>query len=79
MQTIAVDILGLFPDSSSGNHYILVATDYFTTWAEAYTIQNQEAATVADKLVFNFFLCFSPPEQLHSEPVPLPTIPRVMG
>ena len=41
--------------------------DYFTRWAEAYAIQNQEATTVADKLVSNFFLRFSPPEQLHSD------------
>ena len=67
MQTIAVDILGPFPDSPSGNRYILAAMDYFTRWVEAYAIPNQEAATVADKLVSNFFLRFSPPEQLHSD------------
>jgi len=67
MQTVAVDILGPFPDSPSGNRYILAAMDYFTRWAEAYAIPNQEAATVADKLVSNFFLRFSPPEQLHSD------------
>jgi transposase InsO family protein len=67
MQTVAVDILGPLPQTSSGNRYILVAMDYFTRWAEAYAIQNQEATTVADKLVSNFFLRFSPPEQLHSD------------
>ena len=67
MQTVAVDILGPLPQTSSGNRYILVAMDYFTHWAEAYAIQNQEATTVADKLVSNFFLRFSPPERLHSD------------
>ena len=52
---------------ASGNRYILVAMDYFTRWAEAYAIPNQEAATVTDKLVSNFSLRFSPPEQLHTD------------
>lgn len=67
MQIIAVDILCLLLDSSSGNRYILVVMDYFTRWVEAYAIPNQEAATVADKLVTNFFLRFSIPEQLHTD------------
>lgn len=67
MQTIDTDILGPFPDSSSGNRYILIAMDYSTRWAEAYAIPNQETVIVADKLVSNVFLRFSPPEQLHSD------------
>ena len=66
MQTVAVDILGPLLDSPAGNHYILVAMDYFTRWAEAYPIPNQEAATVAPKLVNEILLQFSPPQQLHS-------------
>ena len=30
---------------------ILVASDYFTRWVEAYAIPNQEVVTVANKLV----------------------------
>ena len=41
--------------------------DYFTKWAEAYAIPNQEATTIANKLVNEMFLRFSPPEQLHSD------------
>ena len=51
MQTVAVDILGPFPGSLSGNRYILVAMDYFTRWAEAYAIPNHR-----HKLVSNFFI-----------------------
>ena len=29
VQTVAVDIVGLFPTSPAGNNYILVAMDYF--------------------------------------------------
>jgi transposase InsO family protein len=67
MQIVAVDILGPLPNCPAGNRYVLVAMDYFTKWAEAYAIPNQEATTVANKLVNEMFLRFSPPEQLHSD------------
>ena len=67
MQVVAVDILGPLPESTAGNSYILVAGDYFTKWVEAYAIPNQEAVTVARKLVDQMFCRFSPPEQLHSD------------
>ena len=58
--------LGPLPETDDGNKYVLVAVDYFTRWTEAYGIRNQEAATVAKKLVDKVFCRFSPPEQLHS-------------
>ena len=67
MQIVAVDLLGPFPESQAGNTYILVASDYFTRWVEAYPVPNQEATTVAKKLIDEFFFRFSPPEQLHSD------------
>ena len=67
MQLVAMDILGPFPESESGNRYILVVADYFTRWTEAYPIPDQEASTVAKKLTDEFFFRFSPPEQLHSD------------
>jgi hypothetical protein len=41
--------------------------DYFTKWPEAYAIPNQEAATVAEGLVTNFFCHFGGPRELHSD------------
>lgn len=67
LQIVAMDIVGPFPESSAGNSYILVVADYFKRWMEAYPIPNQEAVTVAKKLVDKFFFRFSPPEQLHSD------------
>ena len=62
-----MDIMGPLPESAAGNSYILVVADYFTRYVEAYPIPNQEATTVATKLVDEFFFRYSPPEQLHSD------------
>ena len=67
MQIVAVDIVGPITPGEAKNPYILVASDYFTRWAEAYAIPNQEAITVATKLVDEFFCRFSIPQQLHSD------------
>ena len=45
MQLVAMDILGPFPESESGNSYILVVADYYTRWTQAYPIPDQ-----ADKM-----------------------------
>jgi hypothetical protein len=41
--------------------------DYFTKWPEAYAILRQEASTVAEALVTNFFCRFRVPRELHGE------------
>ena len=51
MQVIAVDIMRPFPESNNKNSYIFVVGDYFTRWMAAFAIHDQEAATVAQKLV----------------------------
>ena len=67
MHIMVVDILGPLPKTKDGNVYVLVAADYFTRWVEAYPTPNQEAVTVAQKLVDEMFCRFSTPEQLHSD------------
>ena len=67
MELIAIDILGPLPETTAGNSYVLVVDDYFTKWMEAYPIPNQDAITVANKLVNEFIFRFSVPRQLHSD------------
>ena len=67
MERVAIDITGPLPVSASGNRYILVAMDYFSKWPETYAIPNQEATTVAQVLVNEFFSRFVVPYELHSD------------
>ena len=55
MQTVAVDILGPFPDSPSENHYILAAMDYFTCWGEAYAIPKSRGCHCCRQAGIQFF------------------------
>ena len=64
---MAVDLVGPLPESEKGNSYIMVVGDYYTRWMEAIPIPNQEAVTVAEKLVDEIFMRFSTPEQLHTD------------
>lgn len=52
--------VGPFPVSEAGNHYILIAVDYFTKWPEAYAIPDQSADTTAEKLLEMFCLFRAP-------------------
>ena len=66
-ERIAIDVAGPFPTTDGGNKYILVAMDYFSKWAEAYALPNQEAATVAEVLTKEMFSRFGIPLELHCD------------
>ena len=46
-----MDIVSPFPENEAGSKYILVVSDYFTKWVEAYGIANLEATTITQTLV----------------------------
>jgi len=63
-ERLGVDITGPHPKSSRGHIYILTVIDYFTKWADAFPIRNQEASTVAKVLVERVFAYFGTPLQI---------------
>ena len=67
MQLVAMDLLSPLPKSTHKNSHILVVADYFMRWTEVYDLPNQEAGTVARKVVNEFVFRFSIPEQIHSD------------
>lgn len=67
MQRCAMDIMGPLPMTHNGNKYILVISDYFTKWTEAFAIPNQEARTVATILVQEFVCRYGVPRELHTD------------
>ncbi|CAK1598437.1 unnamed protein product [Parnassius mnemosyne] len=66
-ERIAIDVAGPFPETESGNKYFMVVMDYFTKWPEVFAIPNQEASTVADKLVHEVFCRYGVPLEIQSD------------
>jgi predicted aspartyl protease len=66
-ERIALDIAGPFPITDKGNRYILVVMDYFSKWPEVFALPNQEATTIARKLVDDIFSRFGLPLEIHSD------------
>ena len=67
MDRVAIDIKGPLPRTPRGNTVLLVVTDYFTRWVEAYPLANQQAETVAQHLVMEFIARLGCPLELHSD------------
>lgn len=56
LSKIAMDIIGPLPETKNKNSYILVITDYFTKFVEAFPMRDQTAQTVAD-IVATEWIC----------------------
>ncbi|KAK8777518.1 hypothetical protein V5799_029140 [Amblyomma americanum] len=63
-QQIGMDLLGPFPTSTSGNKWIIIATDYLTRYAEAKALPNGTAAEVAKFFVECILLRHGGPDVL---------------
>ena len=64
MEMTAMDILGPFKETIDGNKYILVFSDYFTRWPEAFAIKNQTAEVIAQKFVEEIVFRYGVPKKL---------------
>lgn len=66
MDLVCIDFLSMEPDSK-GISNVLVVTDHFTRYAQAFPTRNQKALTVAKVLVEKFFVHYGLPGRIHSD------------
>ena len=66
-EKITWDIMGPLPASERGNLYILVVTDVFSKWVEAFAIRNTVATTLARVLVDEVICRYGVPKSIHSD------------
>ena len=66
-ETLAVDVSGPFPTSLQGNRFIIVFTDTFTRWPEAFAVKSANKETTAQLLVEEIICRFGAPENLLSD------------
>lgn len=64
---LAVDVVWLFPATTSGNKVFLDFIDHFTKWSEAFVVPNQEAKTIARLLETEIVLRYLIPKELLSD------------
>lgn len=51
----------------NNNKYILVITDQFTKWVEAFAVTDQTSETTAKKLVEEFIARYGAPLEIHTD------------
>ena len=67
LDIVSVDILSGLPVTKDGYKYVLVLTDYFTKWTEAYPLKDAEAPTCIRVMYNSFCGRFGLPRQIHSD------------
>ena len=66
-ERVAIDLMGPLNESERGNRQVLVVSDHFTKWTEAYALPDSTAETVARALVEEWVCRYGPPRFLHSD------------
>ena len=67
MDRLGINFMGPLPQTKQGNKYLLVIVDYFTRWAEAFTLPDQQAETLAATFVREFVCRYGAPLEVHSD------------
>lgn len=67
LQRVAIDIVGPIPRSSSGHEWLLVVSDHFTKFVQAFPMRNTSAVTLAKKVMDEYICRFGYLESLHSD------------
>nr|ABA97489.1 retrotransposon protein, putative, unclassified [Oryza sativa Japonica Group] len=64
----ALDFIGqIYPSSSKGHRFVLVATDYFTKWAEAVPLKNMTHTELIDFILKHIIHRFGIPQTLTTD------------
>ena len=66
MRMWAMDFVGPLAETEDGNKYLLVVSDYFTKWVEAFPLKDQTAAATA-RALNELFARHGVPAVLHSD------------
>ena len=69
-QKLSWDIMGPLPTTLKGNQYILVVTDLFSKWVEAFLLAKTDSTTLAAVLTDEIVCTFGVPEAIHSDQGP---------
>ena len=63
-----IDLIGqIFPPSSKGHKFILVATDYFTKWVEAIPLKTVTLKNMIDFVREHIVYCFEIPQTITTD------------
>ena len=66
-EKISWDLMGPLPVTNSGNKYILMITDLFTKWVEAFPLKETSSVTLARVMVDEVICRFGVPNSIHSD------------
>ena len=66
MDLVCIEFLSVEPDSK-GISNVLVVSDHFTRYGQAFPTRNQKAQVVAKVLVEKYFLHYGLPARIHSD------------
>lgn len=66
LDRISIDLVGQLPETVRGNQHILVLTDHFSKWPEAYSVPEQTASTYANIVCREFITKFGCPLSIHT-------------
>ena len=59
--------MGPLPVTSQGNRYVLVVTDMFSKWTEAFALKSTDSETLAKVLIDKVICRYGVPSALHSD------------
>ena len=66
-EKLSWDIMGPLPPTTAGNKYIVVVTDLFSKWVEAFPVKATDTETLASLLVNEIVCRYGVPSYLHSD------------